>query len=279
MNYHKYMSSSYDDLPFSASDDDLEEEINIELTDYMNGSENTQIYTVPYKPSHCNEKRLICYSIINNEACCYGGNCTYSHSLNDQMIDEDRKFIYQVTLDKNLMNFFSLTNPKTEEIYRNLLPLTNLCENCRNKKCTGGFNCRNGVCDFSLKICRNDLLTGGCLNKIIDIPIDSAIVDKLKSDEFVIDDHYQGCLNGHHLTKRGLVPYYKFVHQKENSRRNKYQSIRYIDLAPYNHITKLNGNNGNVYHLETGCGADTESSTDEELNNWFRKVDDEDARE
>lgn len=266
------MTSSYDDLPLSMSDDDLEEEINIELTDYMNGNENTQVYTVPYRPIHSNEKRLICYSTINNEKCCYGENCTYSHSLENQMIDEDRKFIYQVTLDKHLMNFFSLVNPKTEEIYRNLLSMTNLCENCRNKKCTGGFNCRNGVCDFSLKICRNDLLTGGCLNKIIDICTDPVIVDKLRSDEFILDDHYQGCLNGHHLTKRGLVPYYKFVHQKENSRRNKYQSIRYIDLAPYNHITKLNENNGNVYHL-TGYKSDSDSSTDEELNDWFKKVD------
>ena len=86
--------------------------------------------------------------------------------LNEQIIDEDKKFIYQIILDKNLMNFFSMTNPKTNEIYKQLLFFTHVCDNCINNKCTGGYNCRNGVNDISLKLCKNDLLTGECLNKI-----------------------------------------------------------------------------------------------------------------
>ena len=245
------------------------DEINIEVTDCINGKLSTEVYTVPYRPTHCNEKRLICFSILNNEKCCYGNNCTYAHSLCEQIIDEDKKFIYQIILDKNLMNFFSMTNPKTEEIYKNLLFLSHMCENCKSKKCTGGFNCRNGVCDFSLKLCKNDLLTGECLNKVININVDPTIIAKLNFNNFEDNGTYQGCINGHHLTNRGLLPYYKFVHQKESSRKNKYQSVRYIDISPLNKIFKNNYSSG--FNNESNYCSDSESSTDEEINSWFQK--------
>ena len=139
---------------------DSDEEINIELTDYHNGTEHTHTFPVPFNYNYHNEKRLICFSVINNDQCHYGLNCTYAHSKNEQKVDDDKKYIYQIILDKKLMNFFSMTNPKTEEIYKNLLFLTQICEKCINNKCTGGYNCRNGVCDTAIKICKNDLLTG-----------------------------------------------------------------------------------------------------------------------
>lgn len=253
------------------SDDgyDSADEISIEITDSANGNMCTQIYTVPFRPTHCNEKRLICFSIINNEKCCYGTNCKYAHSLREQIIDEDKKFVYQIILDKKLMDFFSLTNPKTEELYKNLLFLSRTCENCKNKKCTGGFNCRNGVCDFSLKLCKNDLQSGGCINKIINIDVDHSIIDKLNFNEFEQCHIYEGCINGHHLTKRGLLPYYKYVHQKENLRKNKYQSIRYIDIGPLNKIF-----NNNINKIDINHRSDSDSTTDEEINSWFQKKSD-----
>ena len=247
-------------------DYDSNDEINLEVTDYKNGNTYTHVYTVPYKPINFNQKRLVCFSTINNEKCRYGNNCTYAHSLDEQIIDEDKKFVYQVVLDKNLMNFFSLTNPKTDEIYKQLLFFTNICESCLNKECTGGYNCRNGINNLSLKICKNDLLTGECLNKIVDVPINNSILQKINSNSFEQCESYKGCLNGHHLSLRNLIPYYKYVHMKENSRKYKYQSVRYIDLNPLNRILK----NEKPYN-QFNDSEHSESSTDEETNSWFKK--------
>lgn len=267
MHYYNKYNDGNDDNDYNDNnidrtdgqdDEQQSDELNFEVTDCVNGNITTQIYTVPFRPSHSNEKRLICFSTLNNEKCCYGNYCTYAHTLAEQVIDDDKKFIYQIILDTKLMDFFSMTNPKTDEIYSNLLFLSQLCVNCKAKKCTGGFNCRNGACDISLKICKNDLLTGECLNKIVDIPVDKSIINKLSYDTFSPDNKYVGCINGHHLTKRGLVPYYKFVHQKENSRKNKYQSVRYIDIAPLGRIFR-----NNIYDSDS-------ESTDEEINSWFQ---------
>lgn len=250
---------------------DSNDEIKLEITDFNNGSYYTHIYTVPYKPTHCNEKRLLCFSILNGEKCTYGNYCTYAHSLEEQIVDSDKKFIYQIMLDENLMNFFSPINPKTDEIYKSLLFLTHVCENCINGKCTGGYNCRNGIFDTSIKLCKNDLLTGECLNKLIKINVDPSITSKLESDEFKACDEYYGCINGHHLTERKLIPYYKYVHQKESSKKNKYHSVRYIDINPLNRIFKSSCNNKMQPVLKNNNSNDSNSSTDEEINDWFRK--------
>ena len=194
----------------NVSDEGYEsnDEIGIEITDCNNGASSTHIYSIPYRPTHSNQKRLICFSTINNETCTYGTNCTYAHCIDEQVIDWDKKFIYQIIFDKDLMNFYSLTNPNTDNIFKQLLFMTNLCDKCLINKCTGGYNCRNGVCDTSLKICKNDLLTGECLNKIKNIDINQTILNKLRGDDFNECENYEGCLNGHHLSLRGLLPYY-----------------------------------------------------------------------
>lgn len=272
MDTNNIYCSEYNSQLGDISDDgyDSNDEIKLEVTDCKNG--NTYIYTVPYKPTHSNEKRLICFSIINNEKCNYGSNCTYAHSLDEQVIDEDKKFIYQVVFDEKLMNFFSMTNPKTDEIYKQLLFLTHICDNCANNKCTGGYNCRNGVNNPSIKLCKNDLLTGECLNKIINISVNESIIKKLRADNFEPCENYKGCINGHHLTDRSLIPYYKYIHQKENSKKNKYQSVRYIDINPLNRIFKNNNNNNNSrIYQNNNDSSSSDSSTDEEINEWFQK--------
>ncbi|XWV26302.1 hypothetical protein QJ857_gp0772 [Tupanvirus soda lake] len=278
MNNNILNETEYSDEPLNNYVDDgydSNDEIKIEITDCKNGNLCTQIYTVPYRPTHCNEKRLICFSTINSEKCGYGSNCTYAHSFEEQKIDDDKKFIYQIVLDKNLMNFFSMTNPKTDEIYKHLLFLTHICDNCTNKKCTGGYNCRNGVCHFSLKLCKNDLLTGECLNKLTEINVNKDIIDRLNSNGFVECETYKGCINGHHLTTRNLIPYYKYVHQKENCKKNKYHSVRYIDINPLNRIYKNSYNNQFNYNMDYNSN-DSESSSDEEINSWFQKKTDSD---
>jgi hypothetical protein len=238
-------------------------EIKIEISD-RDDNKCTQIYTFPYRPTHCNEKRLICFSTINNEKCNYDSSCTYAHSLEEQMIDDEKKYYYQIVLDKNLMNFFSPSDPRTDNIYKSLLSLTRLCEKCTHRKCTGGYNCRNGVCDPTLKICKNDLLTGECSNELFNILVGDPVTDKLKTDNFNRCDTYDGCINGHHLTKRKMIPYYKYVHQKENSTKNEYHSIRYIDNDPSNRIFRGCDNySSDIYY------DDSDSSTDEEINSWL----------
>lgn len=245
-------------------DDDYDsDDIKLEITDYENGSEYTQIYTVPPRNQSYNQKRLICFSILSNEQCNYGLNCTYAHNLEEQVIDPDKKFIYQIVLDEQLMNFFSPTNPKTDDIYKHLLFITRICDKCCLNKCTGGFNCRHGINDLSLKLCKNDLLTGQCLNKQCEITINPMILNKI--DDVRHPTKYIGCMNGHHLTTRDLIPYYKYIFQKENTKKNKYQSIRYIDINPINHLFQ------NEYDNKMSNDYDSDESTDEEVNNWFRK--------
>jgi len=264
---------------------DSHDEIKFEIIDYDNGQEYTQIYEVPYKPPHSNEKRLICFSIINDEKCDYDKCCTYAHSLEEQMIDSDKKFIYQILLDKNLMNFYSLSNPKTDDLYQQLLFMTHLCKNCNNSKCTGGYNCRHGVNTASLKICRNDLLTGQCSNNIINISVPKGIIEKIKTSEnsspddlFSSMEQYKGCINGHHLSERQLLPYYKYVHKKENSTKNQYQSVRYIDFNPLpgsftSDNTYCNSNYNTMYYNNNNNMDETSSiSTDEEISTLCHEI-------
>ena len=248
---------------YSSESDD---EVKIEFTDSVSGTSYTKIYHVPYRSNHSNEKKLICFSVVNGEKCIYGSGCTYAHSIEEQIIEEDKKFIYQIILDQQLMNFSlnkistnmsissrnesdnkSMSDSKIEEIYKKLLNLTHLCEKCMSQKCTGGYNCRNGVFDPALKICKNDLLTGECINKQININVDGVLINKISGSEFIPCESYKGCINGHHLTLRNLIPYYKYVHQKENSRKYQYQSVRYIDIDQLGKIFR--NNNSDREHI------------------------------
>ena len=236
-------------------------------------SEKTKIFTVSPKSNDINKKKLICFSVINNEICNYGNNCVYAHSYKEQIIDYEKKIIYQIIFDKNLMNFFSQDN-KIDEIYNKLLFYTNICNNCMIKKCTGGYNCRNGACETFLKLCKNDLLTGECHNNLVNINIENFFLDKLEDPNFESNKIYKGCINGHHLTERKLLPYYKYIHQKDSHVKNKYQSVRYIDINSFKKYLKEHYDTYSENILNDKL--DSESSTDEEINNWFKKNSDSD---
>lgn len=214
---------------------------------------NNEIYKVVYYPTHSNKKRLLCHSIINNEECPYKNFCTYAHNLSEQNIDLDKKTVYQIILDKNLLNYLNDTN--IFDIYKNLLHNINVCDTCLNKKCTGGYNCRNGIFSESLKVCRNDILTGNCLNKIINIPIDVNILEKINNIELL--ENYEGCINGHHLSIRGLIPYYRFLNDIEKANNNE-KVKAYIEK------------NQDYSSLDTFIN-ESETSSDEEINSWMKR--------
>lgn len=265
--------------------DSSSDEIKIEEIDTNSGNRTTKIYSVPYRRDNSNVKRLICHSVINGEYCIYGKQCSYAHDLVEQIIDSDKKFIYQIILNEDLMNFFYPNNPKNDEIYKHLLFMTKTCPQCLDNKCSGGYNCRNGVRTQDLKICRNDLLTGECLNPIIEINVQKDLIEKISKpnfENFKKPKKYYGCINGHHLSLRNkpdnynldyrsnkevnyLVPYYKFTHHKETCKKNMYQSVRYIDLNPIKK-TNLYFDKKSIYG-----GTLSDSSTDDELDKVFSR--------
>lgn len=259
--------SSNDD--YDINSDDTNMNIDLEIIDYVNGKEHKYDYKIPMKSEstsiYHNKKRLLCMSVVLGETCIYSEKCTYAHNLSEQIIDSEKLFSYKIILDKNSMNFYSLTNPKTEEIYRNLLILTNICDMCLNKKCTGGYNCKYGVHDQKLKLCKNDLLTGECVNKIINIDVGYNFSHKFT--DITLPKKFVGCINGHHLSSRQILPFYKYLYQRDNSFKNKYQSVRYIDLNSVSNILKSTPNNNYIYNNS----SDSESSTDEELNEIFKR--------
>jgi hypothetical protein len=48
---------------------------------------------------------------------------------------------------------------------KDLLTYTKLCDNCINKKCTGGYNCKYGSCLQKYLICYDDLNYNHCTDK------------------------------------------------------------------------------------------------------------------
>jgi hypothetical protein len=245
--------------PFDVDTSDSEETTSIELMCNDNGVYHKEIFNVPYITYNKN-KRLICFSTINREPCKYSSNCTYAHSLNEQVIDDGKLHIYNIIADKNLGGFISMSMSKREQIYELLSFFTHYCDKCNNNQCTGGYNCRNGACVAFLKICKNDLMSGECINPIINIQPDTNVIDKLKSDNFEPCHEYKGCINGHHLTSRGLMPYCKYLHQKESHKKQDLKSFRYIK--------------NNLFARDDSFQYNQEPysdfSTDEETDSWFR---------
>lgn len=241
--------------------DESDEDMKIEILNYDGLRHKKHTYSISKNYFSSNEKRLICYSIINNNQCQFGKNCTYAHNYDDQIIDNDRMAVYRIILDSTMKDLNIINEPKKNLFYKQLLFCTNQCELCSENKCPGGYNCRNGVNLEDLKVCKNDFLTGECMNRKININISDKIKNKIT--DIVLPNCYEGCINGHHLSSRGLNPYYKFLHMKQH---NKYDE-KYIDI---DHILKMN----HIYAERTYFTNDTitDSSSDEEINSWFKKI-------
>lgn len=141
-----------------------------------------------------NKKKLLCNNIITNGSCCYGIKCMYAHSLDEQQIDSNRKLAYEILLSDKILDDINFQQNIT--IYRSLRELTKLCE---KQYCTGGYNCKHGICgNKKLQICSKDLDYGDCSD------VNCQLV---------------------HLTKRGLKPFYNGYTIKNESIQNKIINI------------------------------------------------------
>jgi len=149
-----------------------------------------------YNNENDNLKKILCHNIIFNTTCKYGNKCLYAHNLDEQNINSNRKCAYDILNNNNQLNNIDLK--KNIYLYKALLSLTKICENCNKNKCIGGYNCKSGACSKKYCICVDDLNYGIC---------------KCVKCDLV------------HLTKRGLKPYYqKTILNQDNKLNNKKQN-------------------------------------------------------
>jgi len=107
-----------------------------------------------------NHKKIMCQNYILNNICTYGDKCLYAHNLDEQRIDIKRKKILNI-----LSSTESLDNQDlhlNRELYKELCIFTKLCNECTNKKCTGGYNCKFGAPLEKYLICYEDLNYNNC---------------------------------------------------------------------------------------------------------------------
>jgi hypothetical protein len=105
-------------------------------------------------------KKTMCKNIANYNNCTQGFNCHFAHSLDEQVVDNDRKYVYDILNSNVDLSDINLSENKI--LYEILKILTNLCSRCLENRCTGGYNCRNGACLEKYHICSKDLNYGFC---------------------------------------------------------------------------------------------------------------------
>lgn len=124
-----------------------------------------------------NYKKILCQNVITYGSCIYGQKCLYAHHLSEQKIENIRKLAYDMIKSNNDLHHINIAHNKP--LYNVLSSLTNICDNCKENKCTGGYNCKHGACKEEYRICLIDLNKGTCHGRCGKI----------------------------HLTDKGLVPY------------------------------------------------------------------------
>jgi len=125
-------------------------------------------------------KKIMCRNIIHHGNCSEGSNCHFAHSLDEQVVDAEKRIAYDLIDSEKSLSNINLNSDK--QLYDSLKVLTVLCPKCIEKHCSGGYNCRNGACDKKYWICNRDLNYGFCNDQNCELI---------------------------HLSKRGLKPYYK----------------------------------------------------------------------
>jgi hypothetical protein len=128
-----------------------------------------------------NKKKILCNNILKKDRCEYGNKCLYAHDYNEQNIDDYKKNLYDlIKSDKKV----DIELNKNENLFRQLVVFSKICNECINKKCSGGYNCKYGIFDRKYQICYKNILNDSC----------------------------SGC-NLIHLTDKGIKPFY---YQKKN---------------------------------------------------------------
>ena len=143
-----------------------------------------------------NNKKILCFNMLNNKKCNYGNKCVYAHSLSDQKIDSLRHKAY--TIIKSAENLSHIDLLVDQKLYDTLVQLTKMCSLCNKNLCPGGYNCRNGAINMKSKVCYEDFMFGNCKRN--------------------------NCL-ATHLTTRGFIPYNKQKNNYKNEQLMKEQLI------------------------------------------------------
>ena len=200
-----------------------------------NGNVNNNINKLDKKNKlYSNRKKLLCVNVLKCGECDYGSKCMYAHSRDEQQIDEHRKRAYDIlnsTSDLSGINF-----QENIQLYKTLKDLTRICD---KDLCTGGYNCKHGVCvNKKYHVCLKDIEHGDCTDN--------------------------EC-NKIHLTNRGLKPYYK--HNKMNNANNVNNDISGIIITP-DYFNRM----GDVFgcsHISKSKSSDSIASS-QNVNNVFQ---------
>lgn len=177
-----------------------------------------------------NIKKILCLNVILYGSCGYGDKCLYAHKLSEQQIDSPRESAYNILMNVGDLSHIDLQ--KNHSIYRSLLELTKLCDQCELRKCTGGYNCKFGACDKKYHICIKDLNNGSCNNEC-------------------------ECV---HLSLRGLKPFYINNNIVSNITTNTSRLTITPDI-----------NNNNKLDIELNDDLST-SSSDSELDDYEKSI-------
>lgn len=110
------------------------------------------------------KKRILCHNMVVSGCCPYGKNCVYAHSLDEQIVDEQRKYIYDMIREQKSWKDVDLK--LNISLLNELIQLTRTCYGCENNVCMGGYNCKNGAISTKMTICYNDLMQGFCGNPV-----------------------------------------------------------------------------------------------------------------
>jgi hypothetical protein len=183
--------------------------------------------------------KLLCKNKIINGKCEYNKSCTYAHNIMEQTIEKDKINTYNIIFGKTVIK------KNHDEEYAQLTHFSKICQSCVNNNCIGGLNCRNGASSHYTKICPQDLTGGNCKNDISKIIFNDEYIKKFDID---IDKQLYGCINGHHLTLTGIVPYFKYLYGNSNESDE-------IDLTELIQILEQDN---------------SESDEDSEISNLFR---------
>jgi hypothetical protein len=133
-------------------------------------------------------RRVLCQSFLENVECRYGENCKFANSLEEQVVDNDKKEVIDILLnEKQDLKHIDLVDNKI--LHQNLIRMTTMCTACEKGICKWGYNCNKGACNKKSLVCERDLGDGRCENK-------------------------ECCAV--HLTKRGLIPYIKQLETKQS---------------------------------------------------------------
>ncbi|ARF09321.1 hypothetical protein Catovirus_2_270 [Catovirus CTV1] len=106
-----------------------------------------------------NQKKMLCNNILKNKKCTYGNKCMYAHNLEEQNVDFIKKKAYDILNSSENIN---IDLSKDEKLAKTFLQFTKLCDECKNKVCQGGYNCKYGTIDEKYLICHEDLMNGVC---------------------------------------------------------------------------------------------------------------------